>query len=85
VVFIGIPGGPVPYDIVAAQAKEARVEHVFRYAHAYPRALALVASGKVSLQPLITDRFRFEESVQAFEFARAMPPTSVKVLIEFPE
>lgn len=85
VVFIGIPSGPVPYDIVAAQAKEARVEHVFRYAHAYPRALALVASGKVDLKPLITDRFRFEESVRAFEFARAMPPSSVKVLIELPE
>jgi len=85
VVFIGIPSGPVAYDIVAAQAKEARVEHVFRYAHAYPRALALVASGKIDLKPLITDRFRFEESVQAFEFARAMPPTSVKVLIELPE
>jgi len=85
VVFIGIPGGPVPYDIVAAQAKEARVEHVFRYAHVYPRALALVASGKVDLRPLITDRFPFQDSVRAFEFARAMPPTSVKVLIEFPE
>ncbi len=85
VVFIGIPGGPVSYDIVAAQAKEARVEHIFRYAHVYPRALALVGSGKVDLKPLITDRFSFADSVRAFEFAKAMPPTSVKVLIELPE
>ncbi len=85
VVFIGMPTAPVPYDIVAAQAKEARVEHIFRYAHVYPRAVALVGSGKVNLKPLITDRFPFEESVRAFEFAKAMPPTSVKVLIELPE
>ena len=29
-----------------------------------------------------TDRFDFEDSVQAFEFAEAMPPSSVKAQIE---
>ena len=45
------------YDVVAAQVKEARVEHVFRYAHVYPRALALMGSGKIDVKPLITDTF----------------------------
>ena len=45
VVFIGMPTGPIPYDVVAAQVKEATVEHVFRYAHVFPRALALMSSG----------------------------------------
>jgi D-xylulose reductase len=82
VVFIGMPGGPIAYDVVAAQVKEARVEHIFRYAHVYPRALALMGSGQIDVKPLITDRFPFEESIQAMEFARHMPPTSVKAQVE---
>src|SRR4029079_12106557 len=39
VVFIGIPGEPIAFDISAAQVKEARIENVFRYAHVYPRAI----------------------------------------------
>ena len=81
VVFIGMPGEPIPYDVVAAQVKEARVEHVFRYAHVYPRALALMGSGKIDVKPLITDTFDFGESVKAFDFACDMPPTSVKAQI----
>ena len=65
-------------------SKEARVENVFRYAHVYPRAVALLASGRIDLKPLITDRYAFEDSVEAFDFAKAMPPASVKVQIEMP-
>jgi D-xylulose reductase len=81
VVLVGMPGEPVAYDVVAAQVKEARVEHVFRYAHVYPRALALMGSGKIDVKPLITDTFDFNESVKAFDFACEMPPTSVKAQI----
>ncbi|MEM6462560.1 MAG: NAD(P)-dependent alcohol dehydrogenase [Pseudomonadota bacterium] len=82
VVFVGMPLEPVPYDVPAAQIKEARVEHVFRYAHVYQRAIALIGSGQLDVKPLITDTFGFEESVRAFEFAADMPAPSVKVQIE---
>lgn len=81
VVFVGMPPAPISFDVVAAQAKEARVEHVFRYAHVFPRALALMGSGKIDVKPLITDRFAFNESIKAFDFALHMPPTSVKAQI----
>jgi D-xylulose reductase len=84
VVFIGMPGGPIPYDVVAAQTVEARVEHIFRYAHVYPRALALMRGGAIDVKPLVTDVFPFERGVEAFDFARHMPATSVKVQIELP-
>lgn len=84
VVFVGMPVEPVRFDIVAAQVKEARVETVFRYAHVYPRALALMESGSIDLKPLITDRFAFADAVEAFEFAREMPPDSVKAQIHLP-
>jgi D-xylulose reductase len=82
VVFVGIPLQPIAYEVASAQVKEARVEHVFRYAHVYPRALALMGSGKIDVKPLITDKFSFDESVQAFDFAVRMPPSSVKAQIE---
>ena len=85
VVLVGMPLAPIAYDVVAAQIKEARVEHVFRYAHVYPRALALMGSGRINVKPLITDTFAFADSVRAFDFAVQMPPASVKAQIELPQ
>ncbi|MEX0324652.1 MAG: NAD(P)-dependent alcohol dehydrogenase [Puniceicoccaceae bacterium] len=81
-VLVGMPQEPVPFDIVAAQVKEVRVEHVFRYAHVFQRAVALMGSGQLDVKPLITDTFAFEDSVAAFDFASAMPPASVKAQIQ---
>lgn len=85
VVFIGMPEGPVTLDIVAAQAKEAHIETVFRYAHVYPRALALMASGKINVKPLITDTYEFADSIAAYEYATRMRPDSVKIQIVLPQ
>jgi D-xylulose reductase len=85
VVYIGMPAEPIAYDVVAAAVKEARVEHVFRYAHVYPRALALMGSGQLDVKSLITDTFTFTDSVKAFDYALHMPPTSVKVQITMPQ
>jgi len=82
VVFIGMPVEPVPLDIVAAQAKEARMESVFRYAHQYPRAVALLGSAKINVKPLITDKYKFADAIKAFEYAANPKPTSVKTVIE---
>jgi D-xylulose reductase len=84
VVFVGIPLQPIAYDVAAGMVKEAHVEQIFRYAHVYPRAIALMGSGKLDVKPLITDRFAFADSVAAFDYAVNMPPTSVKAQIELP-
>jgi len=84
VVLIGMPGAPVLFDVVAAQVKEVRIETIFRYAHVYPRALALMGNRKIDVRPLITDRYSFADSVAAFNYACRMKPTSVKVQIELP-
>jgi len=84
VVLIGMPGAPVPFDVVAAQVKEARLETIFRYAHVFPRALALMGSRKIDVRPLITDTYKFTDSVAAFDYATNMKPTSVKVQITLP-
>jgi len=81
VVLVGMPVAPVTFDIVVAQAKEIRIETVFRYANVYDRAIALLASGAIDLKPLVSETFSFEQSVEAFERAAAARPTDVKLQI----
>lgn len=81
-VLVGMPVDPVPFDIVSAQAKEIRIETVFRYANIYDRAINLIASGKVDLKPLISETFAFEDSVEAFDRAVEARPTDVKIQIK---
>lgn len=84
VVYVGIPLEPVAYDVAAAQIKEARVEHVFRYAHVFPRCVAMLASGSIDVAPLITRTFAFADSISAFEIASQAPPDQVKMQIVMP-
>jgi D-xylulose reductase len=81
IVFIGMPPEPVPLDIVAAQAKEISMRTVFRYAHVYPRAIALMGSGRLDVKPLISRVFPFEKGIEAFEYAANPDPDTVKVQI----
>jgi D-xylulose reductase len=84
IVYIGMPLSPIAFDVTKGQIKEARVEHVFRYAHVFGRTVAMLASGRIDVAPLITHTYPFEDSVEAFEFARRLPPGAVKVQIEMP-
>ncbi len=84
VVLVGMPVDPVPFDVVAACVKEARIETIFRYANVHARAIELIASGKVDLKPLISGTFPFEESVQAVERAASGRPGDVKLQIKMP-
>jgi D-xylulose reductase len=81
VVLIGMPVEPVTFDVVSAAAKEVRIETVFRYANVFDRAIAMIASGKVDLKPLITETFTFNESIPAFERAAEGRPADVKLQI----
>lgn len=85
VVMIGGQPDPIQYDAGAAMIREARVENIFRYAHVFPRCVAMLASGGIDVKPLITRKFEFDDSVQAFEIAASAPPGDVKMQIELPQ
>lgn len=82
VVFVGLPPGSIDYDILQGSVKEITVQHVFRYANVYDRAIALMGSGKIDVTPLLTDRYPFEQSVEAVEAFLTMRPESVKIQID---
>jgi D-xylulose reductase len=84
-VAVGMPVNPIAFDVVSAAAKEIRIETVFRYANVYDRAISMIASGKVDLKPLITETFRFEQSIAAFERAAEGRPGDVKLQIKVDE
>ncbi|WP_211442148.1 NAD(P)-dependent alcohol dehydrogenase [Collimonas humicola] len=81
-VLVGMPAAKVAIDIVAIQAKEIRIESVFRYANIFPRALALIASGKIDVKPFISRSFKFADGVAAFDAAASSNPHDVKIQIE---
>ncbi|UDL95900.1 NAD(P)-dependent alcohol dehydrogenase [Lichenihabitans sp. PAMC28606] len=81
-VLVGMPVAPVAIDVTTAAAKELRIETVFRYANVFDRALAMIASGKVDLKPLITQTYSFEDSVAAFDRAAEGRPDDVKLQIK---
>lgn len=85
VVMIGGQPDPISYDAGAAMVREARVENIFRYAHVFPRCVAMLASGAIDVKPLITRTFGFDDSVRAFEIAASAPPGDVKMQIELPQ
>ncbi|MFB2550459.1 NAD(P)-dependent alcohol dehydrogenase [Ensifer soli] len=85
VVYIGASGNTIPYNLGKAMVREARVEHVFRYAHVFPRCVAMLSSGAIDVAPLITRVFDFKDSVEAFEIAASAPAGQVKMQIELPQ
>ena len=66
------------------EVKEARIEHVFRYAHVFPRCVAMLGSGAIDVSPLITSTYPFADSVHAFELASTAPVGQVKIQIAMP-
>ena len=77
-VGMGDPTVPVPVDVV--QRNELWVTGTFRYAHAYPAAIALAASGAVELDGLVTSHFGLAETEQALRAVR-QDPTALKVIV----
>ena len=76
IVLIGLPLAPVPFDVSNAISKEVRIETVFRDANVFDRALALIASGKVDLRPLVSETYAFADSVAAFRRAAEGRPSA---------
>ncbi|XP_072747512.1 sorbitol dehydrogenase [Anoplolepis gracilipes] len=80
-VLVGMGAPEVQVPLLSALCNEVDIRGVFRYANSYNDALNLVASGKVNVKPLITHRYKLEETKQAFETSRTGADGAIKVMI----
>jgi D-xylulose reductase len=80
-VFIGCPSSPLEISVGDMQVRELETHSTFRYAHVYPKAIALLESGSINLKPIITNVFPLTRAVEAFDFMCKPPPTTVKSVI----
>ncbi|KAF2729905.1 GroES-like protein [Polyplosphaeria fusca] len=73
----------VTFPITTACIRALTIKGSIRYSvGCYPTAVDLVASGKVDVKRLITNRFKFEEAEKAFELVKAAQEGVFKVIIE---
>jgi len=82
ITLVGWPEkGTFPYPIETVIEKELDVRGVNRYCNTYPRAIALLAAGKIDVGALVTHRFPFGKVCEAFEFATENRASTIKVMI----
>lgn len=73
----------VNFPITTACIRALTIKGSIRYTTGcYPAAVDLVASGKIDVKRLITNRFKFEEAEDAFELVKAGKQDVFKVVIE---
>lgn len=83
IVMVGYSkSGKVNLDMSVALNKEITFRTVFRYRHIYPMAIAAVASGRVNLKDVVTNKFRLDEIQEAMERSVSDKVNIVKGVIE---
>ena len=82
IVLVGIPDGDT-YVMPAAEARRRGLKIKFsrRMGEVYPRAIALVESGRVDVATLVTHHFALDQAAEAFRLHAADTPGMVKSLI----
>ncbi|XP_052793595.1 sorbitol dehydrogenase-like isoform X2 [Mya arenaria] len=80
VVLVGMGPSSVELPVMDAAVREVDIRGIFRYVNCYPTALNMVASGSVNVKPLITHRFKLEQTMDAFE--TTLRGDGIKVMIE---
>ncbi|XP_043926207.1 sorbitol dehydrogenase [Protopterus annectens] len=66
-VLVGMGPALVNIPIVNASVREVDIKGIFRYCNTWPMAIAMLASKKVDVRPLVTHRFNLEQALEAFE------------------
>lgn len=72
----GVPLGPI-------SAKELKITSIFRYKNMYPRTISAIADGKIKVDGIVTKRFTFDQTAEAFASAAKDAVSTVKNVINF--
>lgn len=79
-VLVGMGGDEILLPLAVIQERELELTGTFRYAGTWPRAIALIASGRINLDRLVTGTYRLDQAEQALTAGRR-DPQSVKVMV----
>jgi L-iditol 2-dehydrogenase len=79
IVLVGSGAESMELPTQLIQNRELILTGVFRYAHTWPTAIALVESGRVDLDAMVTARFPLEQAAEALDSDRT--PGSVKTVV----
>jgi L-iditol 2-dehydrogenase len=80
VVLVGMGGDEIPLPLGHVQTRELEVTGTFRYANTWPDAIALVSSGRVDLDAMVSGHFGLADVAGALTVGRR-DPDSVKVVV----
>uniref|UniRef100_A0A8C0GDL8 Sorbitol dehydrogenase n=1 Tax=Chelonoidis abingdonii TaxID=106734 RepID=A0A8C0GDL8_CHEAB len=79
-VLVGLGPEMVHVPIANAAVREVDIKGIFRYCNTWPMAIAMLASKKVDVKPLVTHRFPLEKALEAFETVKK--GLGVKVMLK---
>ncbi len=75
VVLVGMGGDEAALPVSRIQEREITLTGTFRYAHTWPGAIALAASGRVQLDRLVTGHYGLDRVAEALSVGRTDPQT----------
>lgn len=78
--MVGMPKQDVSLPLSRLNVKEISIALVNRYAHTWPTAVSLVASGRVDVSALVTHRFALDRTEDALTLASRVPD-SLKAVV----
>jgi threonine dehydrogenase-like Zn-dependent dehydrogenase len=71
----------VSFDLNQMRRKELRIQNVRRQLEQVPRALDMIAAGKVNVDALVTHNFTIDQAQEAFELVADYRDGVVKAMI----
>lgn len=82
VVQVGFPSQEeVSIDPNALITRELDVLGSYRYMGLYPRAISLLGSGRVQMEPLISKHFDFDQVEEALKYPKENPDRCIKAMV----
>jgi L-iditol 2-dehydrogenase len=79
-VLVGMGGDEILLPLSVIQERELELTGTFRYAGTWPRAIALIESGRINLDRLVTGTYRLDQVEEALTAGRR-DQQSVKVVV----
>lgn len=84
IVLVGIPRVErISFSIDKIRRKEIKIVNIRRQNRTTKDTIELLASKKINIDFLVTHRFKFEDSVKAYDLAASFKDAVIKVIVEF--